>query len=160
MFFRRDFPTLVAFLMKDGFSRDDAADATEEAMVEAHVQWDRIREPRRWVRTVARRHAIKAARRRRRGVQKAVRGGWLSSAHDDRQRIAAVDEHSRVVALLARLPGMQRSVMAYHIDGLTTAEIADALGLGAATVRSHLRHAREKLKIAMKQLDSSGQEGQ
>jgi RNA polymerase sigma-70 factor (ECF subfamily) len=157
-FFRRGFPALVGVLIKAGFSRDEALDAAEDAMVEANAQWDRIQDPGPWVRKVAIRTAIAAARRRREDVRRSVQGGWLSSAHDDHERIAVVDERSRVVALLARLPDKQRVVMVLHMEELDTDEIADLLGLEPATVRSHLRHAREKLKIAIKEFDSPGRE--
>jgi len=155
-FFRRDFPALVGALIKDGFSRDDALDAAEAAMVQALTDWDRVRNPTAWVRKVAMRSAIAAARKRREDTQRAVRGGWLPSTHNDHERIAVIDERSRVLGMLARLPDKQRSVMAFHTDGLDTDEIADLLGLEPATVRSHLRHAREKLRIAIRESDSSG----
>ena len=51
---------------------------------------------------------------------------------------------------LAELPPRQRFIAwAYEVDGMSTAEIAAELGLEANTVRSHLHHARRKLRVAL-----------
>lgn len=157
-FFRREFPALVGIVIKAGFSRDDALDAAEDAMVQACARWDRVRDPRAWVRTVALRKAIAAARRRREEVQRAVRAGWISTGRDDRELVAEVDERTRVAALLALLPDKQRFVMVLHMEGFKTDEIGDALGMRPATVRSHLRHARERLRNAIGKSDDGGRE--
>ena len=102
----------MGLLIKAGFSRDEALDAAEAAMVEALVNWAGIREPAGWVRKVAIRKAIELVRRHREDNRRAVQGGWLSSSQEDRERIAVVDERSRVVAMLALLPDKQRAVMA------------------------------------------------
>ncbi|MEV6598752.1 sigma-70 region 4 domain-containing protein [Actinoplanes sp. NPDC051346] len=43
------------------------------------------------------------------------------------------------------LPHKQREVLAWTIDGYSVAEVAEFTGANAATVRSHLRHARKTL---------------
>jgi RNA polymerase sigma-70 factor (ECF subfamily) len=56
------------------------------------------------------------------------------------------DEHEEVGALLARLDGTERDVLVrFHRLGHSIAEIANALGLPAGTVKSHLHRARRKL---------------
>jgi DNA-binding CsgD family transcriptional regulator len=44
---------------------------------------------------------------------------------------------------------VQRLVFALTYDGLACKEIAEVLEVSEATVRSHLRHARKKLKGLM-----------
>jgi DNA-directed RNA polymerase specialized sigma24 family protein len=36
--------------------------------------------------------------------------------------------------------------MAWHLDGFEAPEMAECLGISAASVRSHLRFARQRLK--------------
>jgi len=56
------------------------------------------------------------------------------------------EEQQRVLSLLRQLPPAQRIITALYYDGLSAEEIAGATGKPAATVRSHLRHARRALK--------------
>ncbi|MFG2880684.1 hypothetical protein ACGFYU_37700 [Streptomyces sp. NPDC048337] len=46
-------PLLARFVMKHGASPQEAADAAHEAFATAYPQWDSIRFPARWLRTVA-----------------------------------------------------------------------------------------------------------
>jgi RNA polymerase sigma-70 factor (ECF subfamily) len=50
-----------------------------------------------------------------------------------------------VLSLLNALPTQQRKVMALTLDGLSGMEIAQRIGASEATVRSNLRHARDRL---------------
>ncbi|WKX69392.1 sigma-70 family RNA polymerase sigma factor [Streptomyces sp. XD-27] len=59
------------------------------------------------------------------------------------------EEEARVYAALSRLPMKQRQVMAWHLDGFTTAEIGGALGMQPAAVRQNLARARAHPKEAL-----------
>ncbi|MDD9924004.1 MAG: LuxR family transcriptional regulator [Boseongicola sp.] len=48
---------------------------------------------------------------------------------------------------LKRLSGRQKEVLEWVSDGKTTQDIADIMGLTAATVEKHLRKARESLQV-------------
>ena len=63
------------------------------------------------------------------------------------------DEARTVLAALASLPPKQREVMAWHIDGFGSAEIAATLHIDPAAVRQNLIKARRNLK---KKLGISG----
>src|SRR5437763_429822 len=95
---------LVGFLMRVGASEQDAFDAAQDAFVEAYRCWERLTNPRAWLRTVALRHLP-----RRSEVP-------LDEQHDvpdyrpDALRIA--DETRSVLDALRRLPMAQRQVMA------------------------------------------------
>ena len=53
----------------------------------------------------------------------------------------------RLGAALGRLPEQQREVVLLHdLEGWTHREIGERLDLPAGTVRSHLHHARRKLR--------------
>ncbi len=66
-----------------------------------------------------------------------------SSANDHSDDVA---EKIAMVQLLRRLPLLQRTVMAFEIDGCQPSETAEALGVPAANVRQNLRRARQNLE--------------
>jgi RNA polymerase sigma factor (sigma-70 family) len=127
-----------------GASRADAEDATQEAMILAWNQWDSIREPAAWARTVAVRAYLRMARS---GITRVA--SLDESVHDPagNDDLGSFEEEQRqVLRLLRTLPTGQRTVAALYYDGLNCEEIADVLEKTPATVRSHLRHARQSLK--------------
>ncbi len=137
-FFRADFAPLVAFLCKAGFEVETARDVAAEAMLHALEAWPSIEEPRAWVRRAAGRllDAPEPARRE-----------WTPVGDlDDEKLTALVEQHSRIIELLAALPDQQRMVLTWSLDGFTPNQIAKALRITPATVRSNLRHVRERLK--------------
>jgi DNA-directed RNA polymerase specialized sigma24 family protein len=138
-FFRADFPALVAFLCKAGFEVETARDVAAEAMLRALEAWPTFEDPRAWVRRAAGR-LLDAA--------DGERADWSpgGDAQDDGQLAALADRHAGLLDLLASLPGQQRMVLAWSLDGFTPAQIASALRIAPATVRSNLRHVRERLK--------------
>jgi RNA polymerase sigma factor (sigma-70 family) len=60
-------------------------------------------------------------------------------------RLEELDKYHRVIDALQQLPPRRRAVMAFHYDGATHAEIAAALGIEPATVRSTYREAKADL---------------
>lgn len=144
-FFRKEYRELVAFLMVSGFKQEEAKDAAGEAMTGACRNWSTITSPRKWVRTAAYRIAYKTDKRRKEEFRRAVENGLLGSVYYDID-IEEKWEQERIMQLLNKLPSAQRQVMAWHIDGFNTKEISIQLGMSEATVRSNLRHAREKMK--------------
>lgn len=144
-FFRADFARLVAFLRKAGFDPALAEDAAAEGMARAYRRWAVVDHPSAWVRKVGYRYALDQSRRLRTGVEHAVEasGAGPVAVGDP---AATVGDRDVLLGLLARLPGRQRLVMAWHLEGYATDEIAGVLDLTDATVRSHLRHARAALR--------------
>lgn len=54
---------------------------------------------------------------------------------------------------LARLPPRQRQIVwAFELDGMTTREIAEQLGVAEVTVRWHLHQGRRALRVALADL--------
>jgi DNA-directed RNA polymerase specialized sigma24 family protein len=138
-FFRADFPPLVAFLCKAGLGVETARDVATEAMLHALEAWPTIDEPRAWVRRTAGRLLD--------APDTGAAAAW-SPAGDPRDGELAelVGRHARLIDLLTALPGQQRMVLAWSLDGFTPAQIATALRIAPATVRSNLRHVRERLR--------------
>jgi RNA polymerase sigma-70 factor (ECF subfamily) len=146
-FFAHHFPLLVGFLCKRGFDLEVAQDASSEAMLSVYEQWTSVTFPAAWVRSVAARKAAAQVVRGRDGVARAIRSDWAcSDEFAEDKLLALVEDSSLVVTLLERLPERQRSAMAWHLDGFSNAEIARHLDVREATVRSTVRHARERLK--------------
>lgn len=138
-FFRAEFPALVAFLCKAGFEAETARDVAAEAMLHALEAWPFIENPRAWVRGVAGRLL---------DADGDARVDWSPAGdpRDDGKLATLLDQHAELLDLLAALPGRQRIVLAWSLDGFTPGQIADALRIAPATVRSNLRHVRERLR--------------
>jgi RNA polymerase sigma factor (sigma-70 family) len=148
--YTQEFSGLVWFLMSLGASAHEAADVAQTAFTEACPAWPTIRCPRAWLRQVASRIYYRQLNRAETPVESLPdRQGPLSAAAATELR----DEARTVLAALASLPPKQREVMAWHIDGFGSAEIAATLHIDPAAVRQNLVKARRNLK---KKLGISG----
>lgn len=127
-----------------GASRADAEDATQDAMTQAWQQWESIREPAAWVRTVAARAFWKQTRGQ--GYQSVALDEAASQPVADPDLGIFAEEQRQILRLFQGLPTWQRTIAALYYDGLSCDEIAELIGKPPATVRSHLRHARKTLK--------------
>jgi RNA polymerase sigma-70 factor (ECF subfamily) len=78
------------------------------------------------------------------------RGDFPSKAANPLELAEREDLRERFVAALAALPPRQRLVVSmFEVDGLSTAEIAEALGISGETVRWHHHQARQSLRHAL-----------
>lgn len=144
-FFREDYGRLIAYLRKSGFGAAAAEDAAAEAMAKVMEAWDDVEHARAWVRTIARRYAYDQIERGQRGVERALWGDWARNGHHDGPE-SAVLRHEQILYLLDKLPDRQRDVMALAFEEYRNEDIAAELRVPEATVRSNLRHARNRLK--------------
>lgn len=145
-FFASEYALVVSFLRKAGFDHQVADDSTQEAMVSAYRDWARITNPRGWIRTAAHRVAVRKAALLRDELPQLVALGYVPTADDGTERYRHFELHDELLRALASLPDRQRLVMVWHLDGFLVEEIARATGMKVSTVRSNLRHAREKLR--------------
>jgi RNA polymerase sigma factor (sigma-70 family) len=143
-FFHQRYSGTVVLLVTMGASRADAEDIAQETMIAAWQKWESIREPAAWVRTIAARKLWKINRQQLTAAQ--LDEGIAQPAASEPDLAVFSEEQQRVLSLLRQLPAAQRVITALYYDGLTAEEIAAATGRPAATVRSHLRHARKTLK--------------
>jgi RNA polymerase sigma factor (sigma-70 family) len=143
VFFHQRYSRTVVMLIAMGASRAEAEDATQEAMIAAWQQWESIREPAAWVRTTALRKLWKLSHQQPRTSPLDQATCQPEGSEPDLAVFSS--EQQQVLSLLRRLPDTQRTVAALYYDGLSTEEIAHLTGKPAATVRSHLRHARKTL---------------
>ncbi|MFM9693839.1 RNA polymerase sigma factor [Streptomyces europaeiscabiei] len=147
-FFRQEYRRLVLHLTAEGIDAQTAKDAVQEAMVQAYLNWKEILSPKAWVRKVALRTAWRTSYRnemRRRKEEEDHHETPKKTESGSDEYAAAIEEQQEVLRTLLSLPSAQRHVMALLFDGYTTSEIAKEMGVSSATVRSHLRHARQRL---------------
>ena len=128
----------------------DAEDACQDGFVAAIERVDTCRDPARfggWLlqivrnraRNLVRHHATRAAEPL--DVHE-VAGGVSATADLERGEL-----RETLLAALAELTETQREVVLLHdLEGWTHEEIATHLELAAGTVRSHLHHARRRLR--------------
>lgn len=120
----------------------DAEDAAHEAMKTLWGVFSSVDNPHAYTRRAARRVLY-----RDHGKVKRERETMLRAAASGRPPVADpfdADAQS-VVTMLQSLPQSQREVIALAMDGHEPTEIAVILNQNPATVRSNLRHARQKL---------------
>jgi RNA polymerase sigma-70 factor (ECF subfamily) len=122
-----------------------AEDATQEAFAQAWVSWSRISRydnPGAWVRRVAINRLRNAHRSRLRGEAAVQRmNPEVSSVTSPAER------DSDLVLGLQRLPYKQRvCAVLFYVDGLSTSEVAQAMGISHGSVSQHLNRARTALR--------------
>jgi len=145
--FRQSYSSIVQALALAGGDLAAAEDATQEAFAQAWVRWDRISRydnPAAWVRRVAINKLRNAHRSRLRGEAVMQRtNSEISSA-------APRELESDLVGGLARLPYKQRlCAVLFYVDGLNTAEVAQAMGISQGSVSQHLNRARTALRACL-----------
>jgi RNA polymerase sigma-70 factor (ECF subfamily) len=140
--------------------RDDARDATQEALEKIVVSIERF-DPqkgsfRTWALTVTRN--LCRDRLRRRGLERRTfiadgddATAWTASDAPGPERIAlARIESERLAEALETLPEkMKLAVVLYHVHGSTYEEIASALEVPIGTVMTWLHRGRKRLRAAL-----------
>ena len=100
-----------------------------------------------WARTAAAHTALNMIRsNRRRAVREERFATEPSLANDPQAEIEAAETTRAVRAALARIPARQATVLALRYSGLSYAEMAAALGIGANAVGTRLRRAEARLR--------------
>jgi RNA polymerase sigma-70 factor (ECF subfamily) len=155
-FYRKEFGRLVGFVKRlIGGPLEDVIDIAQDAMMalwERVVKggWSEIEKPFAYVRTIAHNKVFSYREKISNGPRQEALDGC---EHVDRlyKTDAVGEQHLSfevryVEHLLEHLPARQREVMAWTFDGYGPTEIAEITGRNVATVRSHLRAAREYLE--------------
>ncbi|HEX2202002.1 MAG TPA: sigma-70 family RNA polymerase sigma factor [Longimicrobium sp.] len=138
-------------------SEPDADDVCQDAFVAAMEGIDGCRRPERfgaWLLQIVRNRARDHLRERARKVIP-IDGVELPSAEPSPQVAAErADARTRLLAALRELPEERREVLLLHdLEGWTHREIAERMGLPPGTVRSHLHHARRKIRSLLPELE-------
>jgi RNA polymerase sigma-70 factor (ECF subfamily) len=151
--FREHYPRLVRSLSVAG---DGAADAVQEAFVQALLRWKvigRYDDPVGWVRHVALRRMLNEHRSRRRRSSTVQR--LSAQRREPVESSGSVGEpDEQLVALVVALPRQQRIAVALrYYDDMPVAEVAEAMGISEGAVRYHLHTARERLRTVVGTID-------
>lgn len=151
--FRREYPRLVRALTLATGSEELAAEAVQDAFVQAYRHWKRISaydDPARWLRRVALNRVTDShrwSRRRDAGLarlasERQARDADRASAAGDEADGWLIDLHRAV----AQLPSRQRMVVSLHyLADLQVDEVAEMMQISAGTVKSQLSDARRNL---------------
>jgi RNA polymerase sigma-70 factor (ECF subfamily) len=133
---------------------DDAADATQDALLRAWRELPRLRDPDRfaaWLRRIL----VNGCRDRLRAARRGVREIRVVPIADDVELVAP-DHHRRVEAqatlgpAIARLDADHRAVVALHYAAdLSIREVAESLGIPVGTAKSRLAGALTALRAEL-----------
>ncbi|WP_193383758.1 MULTISPECIES: sigma-70 family RNA polymerase sigma factor [Streptomyces] len=143
-YYQQHMPALIRFVMRYGADPYEAADAAQAAFIEAFRAWHLIHSPAAWLRKVAFRQYLRQAPIPQEELTGDVPDRPAFSCPLD--KVVLQEEEKRVYTALAQLPMKQRQVMAWHLDGFPTSEIATELGIQPHAVRQNLARARAQLK--------------
>jgi len=156
-FHARNYHLVVRFLMLNGATLHEAQDASQEAFLDAWKQlkkpngWRTIQDPRAWIRTVA-------LRKYRRPTRSPLRVSPVAdipdmSQPDEIDHGELTTQAQYVLATLRDLDDDTRAVMAFHLDGFSTPQIAAHLGITDQKARDQLKKARKILARKLGELD-------
>jgi DNA-directed RNA polymerase specialized sigma24 family protein len=143
-FFHRYHASLIQWLTAGGASLADAEDATQAAFTQVWLRWPQVRNRGAYLFRVAGNELGKIRQAANRDT--AARCGGSAVPQEIPSDILGRLQEAMVREYLLTLPRQQRAVLAGHYDGYPDTELAAALGMPAATLRSHLRHARAALR--------------
>ncbi|MDP8959698.1 MAG: sigma-70 family RNA polymerase sigma factor [Actinomycetota bacterium] len=148
--FRQSYRSIVQALVLAGGDLAAAEDATQEAFAQAWVRWSRISRydnPGAWVRRVAINKLRNAHRSRLRGEAAVQR-----MTSEEASGPSPAEPESDLVLGLQRLPYKQRlCAVLYYVEGLSTAEVAQAMGISQGSVSQHLNRARTALRAYLEE---------
>lgn len=139
-------------------NRQDAEDLAQEAFVRAYRSLSRFRSGEAfgpWLSRIVTNLALDLLRRQKRRGEEASESelDLVASNVDPESNARSREAAGRISLAIGSLPDMQRAVaQLYLVEEFSHAEIAEMTGVSEGTVRSHLFHARAKLKESLKDL--------
>ncbi|WP_068276103.1 RNA polymerase sigma factor SigM [Aldersonia kunmingensis] len=145
---RRHYDHLWQTAMRTSYSREDAADALQEALLSAHRTADTFRADaavRSWLHRIVVNACLDRIRRNK--VRPTVPLADGDEPREDKDEIADLELSIVVHHALFTLPPEQRAaIVAVDIEGYSVSEAAKRLGVPEGTIKS--RCARARLKLA------------
>jgi RNA polymerase sigma-70 factor, ECF subfamily len=141
-FYRGSFATIVGSVRWIVGDVEAAREIAQDAFVAALVHWRKVSgydNPGAWVRRVAIRDAVRAAKRAR-----------ARPSFDSPAERTDIDTVIDVRAAVASLPAAQRAaVVLYYLHDLSVSDVARTLGCSQGTAKTHLSRARQTLAIRL-----------
>jgi RNA polymerase sigma-70 factor (ECF subfamily) len=151
-FYDTHYHRVVRFLMHNGASQTDAQDAAQDAFIEsfdlmtrAPDRWLAVAGKATWIRTVALRRYRRPPGPRRRPFTAGDEIPDIPAPGPGHDELTV--QAQLVMRALQSLNGDARTVMAFDMDGIPAADIADALGI----TQQRVRDVRKKARMALKQ---------
>ncbi|MEU9366811.1 sigma-70 family RNA polymerase sigma factor [Streptomyces avermitilis] len=163
-FFQLEYHRVVRFLMCCGADQQTAEDAAQEAFVEGWRMvtagtWGSVGNQQGWIRRIAL-NAYRRPRGQKRRQLPVSHGVDLPDRPEPGPGHEELTVQSRtVLAALAQLSDDQRHVMALHLDGYSSAEAAQLLGLQDQKARDLLKGARRKLRRILSPAEPAERKG-
>jgi RNA polymerase sigma-70 factor (ECF subfamily) len=131
-------------------SEADADDACQEGFVQAIDRIDSCRDPERfggWLLQIVRNRARNLVRHQTVRAAEPLELHEVAGGESPAMEVERGELRDRLLSALAELSEVQREVVLLHdLEEWTHEEIAGQLDLPAGTVRSHLHHARRRLR--------------
>jgi RNA polymerase sigma-70 factor (sigma-E family) len=154
-FYAKEYRLLVAFAHALTGSPAQAEDVAQEAMLAAYRRWDevsRLDAPHAWVRRVCANMAVSFVRRR------IVEARGLLKLRSRRTDVSPLDDDDAAFwAEVRKLPKRQaQCIVLCYVYGCSVADIAQVLGCGDGSVKTHLARARSKLATRLADLSEEG----
>jgi RNA polymerase sigma-70 factor (ECF subfamily) len=158
-FYKASYRRVVALVAAIVGDRHQAEDIAQEAFSRALTRWHRVARyelPEAWVRRVALRLTIDAARRTRRvRIMSALLAVGQRGASGDRYDRQDPLEATALSVALMRLPVPQRQVLVlYYLADLPVDDIARDCEISVGTVRNRLAAARHRLHRELTESES------
>ena len=150
--FRREYRRLAGALSLATGDAEAAADAVQEAFVQAWLNWNKVGaydNPAAWVRRVAINHLLNGERslRRRAAALLRLQAPPADSPTDNVGGPLVNTELARCVRMLPEKPRV--ALLLRYVADMTAREIAEAMDLSEGAVNQHLRRARARLRDLM-----------
>lgn len=133
-------------------SRELAEDLTQESFVKAFFSLSKLKSPARfksWLFRIANNNALDYLRKKRiplLDVDEHIRESYVDDRSPEKGAVSA-DRSAHIHGALGKLKPEQRNILVMcDLQGLSYAEIAEALNIPFGTVQSRIFYARKKLK--------------
>lgn len=146
--------------MRISYTREDAADALQDALLSAHRNAGTFRaeaEVRSWLHTIVVNACLDRLRRNKTRPSIAVAPEHLAEIPTERDTYAHVEVAITLDHALFELPPEQRTALvAVDMEGYTVAEAAALLGVPEGTIKSRCARARQRLQKSLEFLRDPG----
>ncbi len=146
---RRHYDHLWQTALRTSYTREDAADSLQEALLSAHRTAATFRGDaavRSWLHTIVVNACLDRMRRNKVRPTVSLSGDDTEDPRDDRDYIADFEMSLVVDKALFSLPAEQRAALvAVDVEGYSVAETAALLGVPEGTIKSRCARARVKL---------------
>lgn len=154
-FYRSEYAGVVRLAFALTGRREVAEELAQEGFIAAHRRWDTVSgydSPARWVRRVVSNGCVSIARRRLVEVRLLARLG-----RERPQEPAIAAPSAELWAMVRQLPRRQAQVVALaFLEDRSVHDIAELIGCGEESVRTHLRRGRQALGRRLDERETDG----